>query len=261
MGRFSLTGELEVLGMAAEDRLYGAEVAWVRGAEVMGMVHSPVPRFRTRRGRFGSSRSHLGWGGGTSQRGRGPGRRGGAAQASPGSSGMKDVEHYGKFAVGLWGNGSTFQVPQAGSPTPAVREGSWGAYLLAERTLGIGRDDPRGAHGFHLRLGLADGETEEIDRYAGVGIVSSRPLAGRGSHQVGMAVSAARLSRPWADLMGVTESARRWEVAFEITWRVETLPWIALQPDLQYVLHPGSDPAREDALVVGFRLEVTPGRR
>ena len=34
-------------------------------------------------------------------------------------------------------------------------------------------------------------------------------------------------------------------------------PWLEVQPDLQYVVHPGTDPALDDALVAGVRLEIS----
>ncbi|MBA3810795.1 MAG: carbohydrate porin, partial [Caulobacteraceae bacterium] len=35
---------------------------------------------------------------------------------------------------------------------------------------------------------------------------------------------------------------------------------LSLQPDLQYVIHPGGDPALGNALVVGLRLAFTRSR-
>ncbi|MDY6947997.1 MAG: carbohydrate porin, partial [Pseudomonadota bacterium] len=48
----------------------------------------------------------------------------------------------------------------------------------------------------------------------------------------------------------------RHESAIELTYRVQARSWLALQPDLQYIINPGTDPALEDAWVVGLRFEL-----
>lgn len=283
--RASLSERIELLGVVAdgvpgdpedpegisyhvsseEGFLLGSELSWVRGSEVLTRMPPIAPRVRAHRRRFGIHRFGRGLGRGIGRehgdRGRGQGRSepgAAAAAAAPLQTGVGKA-YYAKFAFGLWRSTSQFSIPSAGGGDPLVREGSWGAYVLAERTLGVSMADPRRVHSFHLRVGVADEGTEEIDRYATLGIVSSRPMGGTGTHQLGLAVTAAHLSRPYADLLGAGSGWQRWEVAFEAAWRVEVAGGLALQPDLQYVMHPGFDPALEDALVVGFRLELSHG--
>lgn len=49
----------------------------------------------------------------------------------------------------------------------------------------------------------------------------------------------------------------RTETVFELTY----IPWISdqlsLQPDVQYIVHPNTDPALENALNLLLRLEIT----
>ncbi len=47
------------------------------------------------------------------------------------------------------------------------------------------------------------------------------------------------------------------EVALEFSYRARITPWLVLQPDLQYVINPGTDPAIENALVAGVRVDIT----
>jgi porin len=45
------------------------------------------------------------------------------------------------------------------------------------------------------------------------------------------------------------------ETAFEIFYKVQVLPWLSVQPDVQYIVNPGGD--GEDAVAIGLRLETT----
>jgi porin len=42
----------------------------------------------------------------------------------------------------------------------------------------------------------------------------------------------------------------------ELTWRVPITGWLHLQPDLQYVINPNTDPARRNALLAIFRIDL-----
>ena len=49
----------------------------------------------------------------------------------------------------------------------------------------------------------------------------------------------------------------RHETAIELTYRVQAMPWLALQPDVHYIINPGTDPALDNAWVVGLRFELS----
>jgi porin len=81
-------------------------------------------------------------------------------------------------------------------------------------------------------------------------------LAAR-ADSVGLAVAHARNGDAYRDAMrseGIATAAA--ETAFELTWRVPLGEHIVLQPDLQYVIDPDTDPAIDDALVVMLRVEL-----
>ncbi|MBX9897196.1 MAG: carbohydrate porin, partial [Qipengyuania sp.] len=46
---------------------------------------------------------------------------------------------------------------------------------------------------------------------------------------------------------------------FGITYRIQLTEYFALQPDVQYVLNPGTDPSISNALAVGLRFELSWG--
>ena len=55
------------------------------------------------------------------------------------------------------------------------------------------------------------------------------------------------------------EALKRREIAIELTYRAEITEYLAIQPDLQYVINPGLVPGRDDAFVAGLRLELSWG--
>ena len=42
----------------------------------------------------------------------------------------------------------------------------------------------------------------------------------------------------------------------ELTYLAQLRSWLAVQPDLQYVVNPGTDPTHKNALVTMLRFEI-----
>ena len=58
-----------------------------------------------------------------------------------------------------------------------------------------------------------------------------------------------------ADMAGTPMHSR--ETTIELTYRAPLTDWLTIQPDLQYVMHPGFDRSLDDALVIGLRVEFS----
>lgn len=163
-----------------------------------------------------------------------------------------------RVALGAWrhtGAMDDFEaIDEAGAP--GATKGSSGGYLLVEsaaRPIGAGE-----ARAF-ARLGVADARRHPVARYLGGGVAYVGPILGIGEESAGFAVATARLGEPFrraAALAGAPLERR--EVALELTYRTQVTSGLAIQPDVQYVINPGADPARRDAIVVGVRLEFSP---
>jgi porin len=137
------------------------------------------------------------------------------------------------------------------------RAESFGVYGLGEGTL-IAREE-HALNGF-LRIGFADSDVHQLSRYIGAGLVWSGPLLASAEHeeQLGIALARAENGRPFRQAQSAMGSrVDRHETAIELTYRVQVLPWLALQPDVQYIINPGTDPSLQDAWVLGLRLELT----
>ena len=48
-----------------------------------------------------------------------------------------------------------------------------------------------------------------------------------------------------------------YEIAFEVTGQFPVTTWLTLQPNVQWVYHPGSSSALSNSLVISIRLNFT----
>ncbi len=122
-----------------------------------------------------------------------------------------------------------------------------------------------------LRGGFAPSDRNLISFYADGGFGIKGPLAGRADDVLTFGVSYAKIStdasaldQDTLALNGPPYPIRDEEVVFELTYQVQIAPWWIVQPDLQYVVHPGGnvpDPNNANAvlgnaLVAGVRSTI-----
>ena len=105
------------------------------------------------------------------------------------------------------------------------------------------------------RIGYSDeaGSFVSLGIDAGVNVTGLIP--GRPSDVLGLGVITARISRDFARTQA---DAAFWghETVVELTYKIAVAKWWSLQPDVQYVVHPGGSTATPNAVVVGFRLDL-----
>ncbi len=189
-------------------------------------------------------RSHLGF---SSKDGVFAALEAGLTEGEPGGA------DYFKLGVGGW-----VLTARAEDFTGHTHDFNHGLYLIAEKTLFAEGQEGQGLGAF-VQFGLADPHRNQIGRYWGAGLRYTGPLPGRDHDVAGLAVASARNGEHFMDYMervGMT-SMEHAETAIEATYVAQLQPWLEVQPDLQYVVHPGTDPALDDALVAGVRLEIS----
>ena len=170
-------------------------------------------------------------------------------------------EDYGvaKLAIGAWRYTSQFdKLNEVGENGEAAKcSDNWGIYLLAEKTLYNEPGKPGQGLGAFLRLGRANGCVNEFDYHLGIGAVYTGLFPGRERDQLGVAFAHAHNG---AEYMRAAASAGRYmksmEDTAELTYKAQLTPWLAFQPDVQYVIHPSTDPQLSNALVVGSRFLI-----
>ena len=199
--------------------------------------------------------------------------RSGAVLDEPGTVTLGGWHHFGRF--------DSLRIDTAGRPladpsTTGVAKrfrGDDGLYAMIDQTVYREPDDPnQGASAFVRALG-SPGDRNLIDLYLDVGVGYRGLLPGRSNDTAGVAVSYARIS-PSArgfdqDTILATGAAmprRRFEALLEATYQAVLGPGVTVQPNLQYVFHPGGnipdprDPLGRriaNATVVGARATLT----
>lgn len=158
-----------------------------------------------------------------------------------------------RASVGIWRHSDV--ATDLSSDGERKRE-SLGTYALVDGA--IANFDRHDLNGF-VRIGFADPDIHQIARYQGIGVVLSGPLfAGAAQEeQLGIAVGAVTNGTPFRNMQAAAGTrVERRETAIELTYRIQVNSWLALQPDVQYIINPGTDPALDNALVMGLRFEL-----
>jgi porin len=181
-----------------------------------------------------------------------PGRESIALTGREGALLVVDVRNHitPNFVLGAGAWTYTAAFPTFGG---ASAHGNAGFYLIADGKLT--GEDGKGL-GAWLRVGFANAQINAIEAYAGGGFVYTGVFGD--ADQAGFAFAAAHLGTPArraALLAG--QPLGGGETTLEATYSVLVTGNLTVQPDIQYVLSPGADPALDDALVVGSRLTLT----
>ena len=166
----------------------------------------------------------------------------------------------GKLAIGGWYYTASFDdlSERKQDGRPVRRRGSGGAYVLADEL--VHRSAARSSRQIHAfaQVGFGDSRVNRFGFYAGGGLVLSGLLPAFENDELGLAVAIARNGSHFIDLQ--RESAvpvTGTETTLELTYLFQIGKHLALQPDLQHVLRPGTDAARKDALAMALRFELS----
>ncbi len=193
-----------------------------------------------------------------------------------------DVDLSGTYKIGGWYH--TEKVDDArygtdglsladpGSNGIAQRhDGNYGFYGVIDQMLWHTADSKdHGVAGFTRFLwNPSDRNTVAWQVDAGINVIGMIP--NREDDIVGVAFTylpisnrASGLDRDTNDLNGSTNPVRNYESQIELTYQAPITPWLTVQPDFQYIIHPGgnvadpTDPASTrtvgDAAIIGVRL-------
>ena len=122
--------------------------------------------------------------------------------------------------------------------------------------------DKRGVKVF-LNATFADRQTSTLDNQIAVGLLATGLFDARPDDDTGFAVGRTHVNSRVAEAerlrnasglapVGVQNS----EYAAEIFWSFNPAPWVALRPNVQYVLHPGGVTHNTDDVIVGLKLSI-----
>lgn len=174
------------------------------------------------------------------------------------SSGLAPYER--KFAIGGWYYTAEFDDLSERGPDgqPLRHRGSAGGYLLADALVFQGAAAPRQRLNAFVELGFADSRVNRFGFSAYGGLVYSGLIPALGNDELGLGVAAARNGTPYVDMQQENGVAvTRTETTIEATYLMQFGDHWALQPDIEYVMRPGTDPKRRNALVALLRFELS----
>ena len=154
----------------------------------------------------------------------------------------------GKLALGAWYYTARFAdlVDTLPNGARTQHRGSGGAYLIGDETVG--------SFTLFAQLGLGDGRINQIAGYVGGGLTLTGPLPGRALDALGLAVAAARNGSHFERAEAFAGVPTAGETTLELTYAGQLTSWVTVQPDRQYVMHPGGTSLSRNALVLGLRV-------
>ena len=103
------------------------------------------------------------------------------------------------------------------------------------------------------RYGIADQRFNQFRAFMGVGVTWRGAVTGSDRDVMGLAVAWAQTGDSWR----VANNSRANETNIEFTWQLQLSNTVSIQPDIQYIISPGANPALGNALVVGMRAVIT----
>jgi porin len=132
--------------------------------------------------------------------------------------------------------------------------GNAGYYAIADGLLYAAPEGDKAGLSGWVRIGFADDRINPIDAAVSGGFVYTAPF-GRMADQAGISFARAQFGTPARraanGALGLDEMAVETAYSFNINSH------LTVQPDVQYVISPGGDPAIENALVIGSRFIAT----
>lgn len=165
-----------------------------------------------------------------------------------------------KIALGGWYYTSSFNDLSAVTSTgaPVQRHGEAGAYALLDQTLYQSGEDPKRHVSGFLQLGVADQSVDRFARYIGAGLNAGGLVPSRPDDEFGVAVAIARNGNSYMQSqLEANQPVTRAETTVEISYLSQLTPWLAMQPDLQWVFSPNTDPRRRTAIVAQLHFEAS----
>lgn len=148
----------------------------------------------------------------------------------------------------------------------------YSVYAAVDQTIWRKAGVKDGGAGVFARVMGSPSDRNLISFSAQAGVTYKGLLEGRNNDTAGLALSYSRISsraiqldRDFAALGSQPRPIRSSETFVELTYQIQIAPWWQVQPDLQYIFHPGggianpSQPTRRigDAAILGVRTNVT----
>lgn len=196
--------------------------------------------------------------------------------ASPGLAGTVKVGgwyHFGSFNDNHFGYDGKSLADPTGVGVPMAYTGDFAVYGVVDQMVWrLPGDDSKKGVAVFARIAGSPGDRNLMNFYADGGVNFMGVLPQRPKDSFGIAAAFSRMSpsisafdRDAVFFSGELSAVRNYELAIELTYQANILPGWIVQPDFQYIVHPGGgspdpdDPVSRipNAAVIGLRTTVT----
>ena len=171
------------------------------------------------------------------------------------NSGLPPYE--AKVAIGFWQYTASFPdlSERHANGTPVEHNGSAGGYAIFETVF---YHDAQREMRLFAEVSLADDRVNRFDLFFAGGVTAKGLIPKRPDDEFGFGFVGAHNGDHYLDAQ--TNVGRRpndQEVTLEIPYLASITSWLSIEPDLQYVINPNTDPTRSNALVGLVRVELS----
>jgi porin len=162
---------------------------------------------------------------------------------------LGDKDFRGGYRAGAWfQSDDTEEISEL--PNPDKEDDNYGLYVVFDqelvRDLNEEEDEYQGLGAF-FQYSWAPNDRNEVPRYVGGGLTCTGFIKERYLDIAGLGVARADFSSRL--------SAKTQETSIELFYKLFVTRWMAVQPDVQYIINPNG--ALDDALAVGVRMEIS----
>ena len=166
-------------------------------------------------------------------------------------------DKYTKLMAGGWA--LTSKLPYDGQfnadGSQRMIYGEAGAYFGGETRLYKG-NDKRGLDGFFV-VGASTPHSTDVEASLNAGLVYTGLFDIRPADKIGIAMNVNHAGADFSQMQAMQGSpVFSHEVLYEATYRAKINEYLSVQPDVQYVVHPGYDKTIRNALAFGIHFEL-----
>ncbi|WP_421870004.1 carbohydrate porin [Marinoscillum sp.] len=154
-----------------------------------------------------------------------------------------------KFNIGGWYYTSQFQSIQDST----MSRGNWGVYIGSQKYWFYSKYDDRYI-AFFARYGVANDLYNQVGSALSGGLVFAASTSDATDY-LGLAFSTIFNGTHFTEQTNLDAP----ETAIELTYSFPIRRWLTIQPDVQYVLNPGTNPEISNPLSVGLLIQVSLG--
>jgi porin len=140
------------------------------------------------------------------------------------------------------------------SDSSRVHPGAGGLYFTADQLLWQETHGSAEGLGSFLQVGTTPGTQNLVNFYLNAGLHYQGLLSARPQDLLGIAFVYSSLNNAWVN--GDPESRLPHRSLIELTYKARLGPHFSLQPDLQYIIHPGADAAISNSFIGMLRWSL-----